>query len=272
MLDMGFLPQLHSILEVIPVKRQNLLFSATFSPRVEKLTHDFLEWPEKIEVTPQATPVETVESIAYEAPNFLTKIKLLEHLYDTQPDMDRVIVFCRTKTVATNVSRFLDRKTEGGVRLLHSNKDQNARLNAISEFKEGNIRSLVATDIAARGTDVEKVSHVINFEVPLNSDDYVHRIGRTGRAFQTGKAITFVNPAERWYLDKIMHHLGETIETHSLPGTIELAETPFHERQEMAREIDRQKKKDNPDYKGAFHDKKRKSGSKKSFHKKRKKR
>jgi ATP-dependent RNA helicase RhlE len=168
------------------------------------------------------------------------------------------MVFTRTKEVADNVSKYIERKNLGPVRVLHSNKGQNSRINAVKEFKDGQLRVLVATDVAARGIDVVKVSHVINFDVPVQYEDYVHRIGRTGRAMEVGTAITFANPAELYHVGKIEGVMREKILTKKLPAHIELEETSPEEAQEIAREIDRQKRKEDPTFQGAFHDRKKK--------------
>jgi len=259
MMDMGFMPQLRKIFEVIPRKRQNLLFSATFPPRVEKLSAEFLEFPVKLEVTPQATAAKQVEQELYLIPNLKTKINFLEFLLQDRETFNRVMIFTRKKDVADNVFRYIDRKGLGPARVIHSNKGQNPRINAVNEFKEGKLRVLVTTDVTARGIDVVKVSHVINFDVPILYEDYVHRIGRTGRAFQDGKAITFATPAETYHVEKIESLIREKIPVKSLPPQIEIAETLYEEGQEMAREIDRQKRKEDPTFKGAFHERKGKS-------------
>jgi ATP-dependent RNA helicase RhlE len=258
MMDMGFMPQLRKILEVLPRKRQNLLFSATFSERVEKLSAEFLEFPVKVEVTPQATTAKQVEQELYHVPNIKTKINFLEYLLRHQDEFSRVIIFTRTKESADNVFNFVDRKGFGPVKVIHSNKGQNSRINAVNEFKEGKLRVLVSTDVTARGIDVVKVSHVINFDVPAFHEDYVHRIGRTGRAFQEGKAMTFATKAELYHIDKIEKLIREKIPLKALPPEVEIAKTPFEESQAMALDIDWQKKKEDPSFKGAFHEKKRK--------------
>jgi ATP-dependent RNA helicase RhlE len=256
MMDMGFMRQLRKIFEVIPGKRQNLLFSATFSDRIESLSKEFLEFPVKIEVTPQATTASQVEQELYLVPNLKTKINFLEYLLQQEAEFNRVMVFTRTKEVANNVFKYLERKALGPVRVIHSNKGQNSRINAVNEFKEGCIRVLVSTDVTARGIDVTKVSHVINFDVPILYEDYVHRIGRTGRAFQEGKAITFVTKAEVYHIQKIEKLIREKIPVKELPAGVEISVTPFEEAQEMAREIDRQKRKEDPEFRGAFHERK----------------
>ncbi|MBX2914088.1 MAG: DEAD/DEAH box helicase [Cyclobacteriaceae bacterium] len=256
MMDMGFMPQLRKIFEVIPPKRQNVLFSATFPQKVERLAAEFLDFPVRIEITPQATVAVKVEQELYHVPNALTKINFLEYLLADKDTFTRVMIFTRTKEVADNVFRFLERKKLGPARVVHSNKGQNSRINAMNEFKEGKLRILVSTDVASRGIDVTNVSHVINFDVPIMYEDYVHRTGRTGRALREGKAITLVTDAETYHIDKIEKIIREKIPVKKLPKQVEIAETPFEEAQAMAREIDRQKRYEDPEFKGAFHLKK----------------
>lgn len=261
MMDMGFMPQIKNVLEVVPRKRQNMLFSATMHDKVILLTEDFLEFPEKIEIAPQATVIDTIEQRLYEVPNFKTKINLLEYFLKRE-EFQRVIVFTKTRTNADNVSKFIERKQLGPVRVIHANKGQNSRINAMYEFKEGDIRVLVSTDVTARGMDISMVSHVINFDVPLIDEDYVHRIGRTGRANNAGIAITFANELEMFSVAKIEALIQNTITRHNLPSEVFVEKTPFIESQEIARAIDDLKKKDDPDFKGAFHEKKKKFSTK----------
>lgn len=256
MMDMGFMPQLRKIFEVIPNKRQNLLFSATYPVKVERLAEEFIEFPVRVEITPQATVARKVEQELYRIPNMRTKINFLEHLLQDKETYSRVMIFARTKETADNVFKYLDRKHLGPAKVVHSNKGQNTRINSMNEFKEGNLRILVATDVASRGIDVVNVTHVINFDVPFVYEDYVHRIGRTGRAFQSGKAISFVTNAELYHIDKIQKIIREKIAVKELPSGIEVSETPFEEAQDMAREIDRQKRYEDPEFKGAFHERK----------------
>lgn len=255
MMDMGFMPQIRRILEVIPTKRQNLLFSATMSATVKKLSEEFLEFPEIVEVSPEQLAVETVEQSLYKIPNLKTKINFLETLL-ADDSFSRVIVFVKTKATADNVFKYLERKKFGPLRVIHSNKGQNSRINAMNEFKEGKLRILVSTDISARGIDVSMVSHVINFDVPLIYEDYVHRIGRTGRAKNEGIAITFANPAEMLHINKIEKLIKQQIPINDLPKGVEVANTLKEEQIQMEREIDMFKRKENPDFKGAFHEKK----------------
>lgn len=257
MLDMGFMPQLRKVFEVIPQKRQNLLFSATFPPKVEKLAEEFLLFPVKVEITPQSTPAKEVEQWQVHVPNLKTKINLLDYLLQDRDKFNRVMIFARTKQAANDVFKYIDRKRIGPVRVIHSNKGQNTRINAMNEFREGGLRVLVSTDVSSRGIDVSNVSHVINFDVPLKYDDYVHRIGRTGRANHPGEAITFVTPAEEFHITNIEKIIREKIPIRKLPREVELAETSLTEQQEQNRELDRQKRLADPSFKGAFHERKR---------------
>ena len=255
MMDMGFWPQLREIQEKLPQKKQQLLFSATFPERVERIADNFLLFPSRVEVTPQATPATTVEQRVYMVPNFKTKLNLLMHLLEGD-EMKRVMVFVRTKADATSMGKFMERSNVGEIRFLHSNIGQNSRMNAIKDFKDGNVRILVSTDVTARGIDVFEVSHVVNFQVPGHYEDYVHRIGRTGRAFKTGVAISFVDMSEEYHLTNIQKIIRQTIPVFEIPEVVHIEKTEPEEKQEQAREIDRQRRLDDPEFKGAFHEKK----------------
>ncbi|MGZ3750528.1 MAG: DEAD/DEAH box helicase [Mucilaginibacter sp.] len=257
MMDMGFMPQINRILEVVPRKRQNLLFSATMSDKIHELAGNFLENPTVIEVTPQATPAQTVNQKLYQVPNIKTKINLLKVLLAEPDDITKLLIFCKTRVTADDVYKFLIRKFgDKAVKVLHANKGQNTRINSINAFKNDEVKILVATDVASRGIDVSDVSHVINFDVPFVVEDYVHRIGRTGRALQSGEAITFCTPAEEYYIRKIEKLIRQTIPVSPLPADVFVEETPYEERQDQAKEVDLQKRKDDPEFKGAFHEKK----------------
>jgi len=240
MMDMGFWPQLREIQEKLPQKKQQLLFSATFPERVERIADNFLLFPSRVEVTPQATPATTVEQRVYMVPNFKTKLNLLMHLLEGD-EMKRVMVFVRTKADATSMGKFMERSNVGEIRFLHSNIGQNSRMNAIKDFKDGNVRILVSTDVTARGIDVFEVSHVVNFQVPGHYEDYVHRIGRTGRAFKTGVAISFVDQSEEYHLTNIQKIIRQIIPVFEIPEVVKIEKTEPEEKQDHAREIDRQK-------------------------------
>jgi ATP-dependent RNA helicase RhlE len=191
MLDMGFLPAIRQIVRALPKERQTLLFSASLSSEIEKLTSEFLQHPQMVQIGRRANPAETVEQVVYEVPKS-RKVALLLHLLRDRA-LDSVLVFSRTKHGADKIARKVE-QSGISVATLHSNRSQAQRLAALRAFKSGAVRVLVATDIAARGIDVEGISHVINFDFPPQPEDYVHRIGRTGRAHAIGDAISFATP------------------------------------------------------------------------------
>ena len=256
MMDMGFMPQIRKILEKIPSKRQNLLFSATFPEKVEVLAEEFLEFPEKIEVTPQATPAETIHQIVYRTYNFQTKLNLLVSILKGLSEEDAALVFVKTKKHATEIGKYLKRKLITEVAFLHANKGTNTRSAAVESLHAGTVKILVTTDVASRGLDVARISMVINFDIPVQYEDYVHRIGRTGRAMREGRAISFVNAPDELHLSRVEKLIRMKIQEEPIADHLIAKETPYEEQQEILRKIDDQKKRADPDFKGAFHDKK----------------
>ena len=246
MMDMGFMPQIRQVQEVVPNKRQNILFSATFPPRVERLADEFLLWPTRIEVTPESTPVSTVTQYKLALPNLRTKIAFIEWYVREKLGEDRLLVFTRRKEEAENLYKFLQRTFEIGIRAVHSNKGQNSRINAMNEFRSGDVQILIATDVASRGIDVPETQWVINASVPRDPHDYIHRIGRTGRAFREGSALTLFDPAEKFAMERIESLTGDAILEYSELPELESFETPKREKQEQAREIDLELKKTRP--------------------------
>ena len=200
MLDMGFIPDIKRIMRLLPAKRQNLLFSATFSNEIKKLADELLNAPKLIEVARRNTAAETVAQSAYKVAQD-AKRALLVHLV-TSRNVWQVLCFVRTKHGASRLARQLER--EGlAASAIHGDKTQAARLEALSQFKEGKLQVLVATDVAARGLDIDDLPLVVNYELPHVPEDYIHRIGRTGRAGASGEAISFVAPEEERYLAEI---------------------------------------------------------------------
>jgi ATP-dependent RNA helicase RhlE len=208
MLDMGFLPDIRRIVKGLPARRQTLLFSATLSREIETITHEFLRAPKTVQIGRRANPAETVTQFVYEVPKNL-KTALLVHLL-REPSLNMVLVFSRMKHGADRLSRSLEAH---GIRTatLHSNRSQNQRLRALKDFKSGAVRVLVATDIAARGIDVDGISHVVNYDFPMHPEDYVHRIGRTGRAHAVGDAISFVTPEDQSALRTLERFIGRGV-------------------------------------------------------------
>jgi len=205
MLDMGFLPSIKRIIQSLPKKRQTLMFSATLSKEIEALTHEFQHSPKIVQIGRRSNPAETVTQFVYEVPMHLKPV-LLSHLLQDEK-LDMVLVFTRTKHGADRVARRLE---QTGVKCatLHANRSQNQRLKALADFKSGAVRVLVATDIAARGIDVDGISHVVNYDFPMHSEDYVHRIGRTGRAQAIGDAISFITSEDQSALRSLEKFIG----------------------------------------------------------------
>ncbi len=215
MFDMGFINDVKKIISRIPAKRQTLLFSATMSSEVKSLVASIQTNPELIEIGEQRKPVETVEQVFYSASQE-TKLDLLFHILRNE-DLDSVLVFSRTKHGADKISHKLERAGIKSV-AIHSNRTQAQRQRALAGFKQGHFKVMVATDIAARGIDVEGISHVINYDTPTFAEDYIHRIGRTGRASLTGDAITFVSNQEHKYLKSIERYTGKRFELKRYEG------------------------------------------------------
>lgn len=223
MLNLGFRTQINRVLDLLPEKRQNLLFSATITPEVEALLDQYFNSPIRIEAAPAGTPLAQIEQVGYELPNFYTKANLLELLLNQHEEMNKVLVFAATKHIADQLFQEMESRFPEQVGVLHSNKDQNYRLNTVQRFKEGQYRFIIATDLVARGIDIASVSHVINFDVPEIRENYIHRIGRTGRADQSGKAITFVTEKERKQLGEIEALMDYSIPFHPLPQDLEIS-------------------------------------------------
>ncbi len=222
MLNLGFRTQLTNLLDILPVRRQNLMFSATITDDVELLIHEFFNYPEKIEVVPNGTPLELIIQSAYLVPNFYTKINLLNFLLEN-PELEKVLIFVDSKKLADRMAEHIDKKYESNLGVMHSNKSQNYRLNTIKKFESGEYRILIATDIIARGLDILNVSHVINFDTPSIPENYIHRIGRTGRADKQGEAITFINEVEVPYQEQIEELMNQPIPIAEIPEDVKIS-------------------------------------------------
>jgi ATP-dependent RNA helicase RhlE len=215
MLDMGFLPDVRRILEKCPRKRHTSLFSATIPPEIESLIRWAMNDPETIEIGARRSPAETVKHVVYPVSDS-QKFDLLKSLLD-QVNYDSAIVFCRTRSRADRIGHMLHRENHA-VAILHSNRTQREREQALRGFRDGRYELLVATDIAARGLDILDVSHVINYDVPQHPEDYVHRIGRTGRAQAAGDAFTLMVAEDRGHMEAIEKFIGTKIERVKLEG------------------------------------------------------
>ena len=219
MLDMGFINDIKKLLKVLPKKRQSLFFSATMPGNIQKLSREILHKPQKVEVTPESTTAETVQQVVYFT-NRTDKRKLLLHLLKNQ-ELDQVLIFERTKRGADRLSRDLSKKNIRAV-AIHGDKAQNQRQRALNDFKKGKLRVLVATDIAARGIDIDKLNYVVNFDVPNIPETYVHRIGRVGRAGETGIAISLCEPEENVFftdIEKLIKRKVDRAQENPFPQT-----------------------------------------------------
>lgn len=220
MLNLGFRKQLTDIMELLPAKRQNLLFSATLTSDVEGLFTEYFRDPVKIEVAPHGTPLEKIEQSGYHVPNFNTKANLLRLLLSENADLSKVLVFVSTKKMADRLFENLNKDFPEQIGVIHSNKSQNFRINAIQQFENGTHRVLIATDIIARGLDIVDVTHVVNFDIPAVPGDYIHRIGRTGRADKAGAAISFISENEMEYQMEIERLMKKAIPIQPLPDNL----------------------------------------------------
>ncbi|MGI9138977.1 MAG: DEAD/DEAH box helicase [Sediminibacterium sp.] len=223
MLNLGFRKQITNILELLPKKRQNLLFSATITEDVEKLMDDYFNAPVRVEAAPTGTPLENIIQTAYHVPNFNTKLNLLHYLFSSDDGMNKVLIFAATKTLADQLFEQLEIKFPEIVGVIHSNKEQNYRFNTVKQFKLGVFKYIIATDVMARGIDVAEVTHVINFDTPDVPENYIHRIGRTGRADKKGIAITFITEKEKVLQKAIENLMKQEIPLLPLPLDVEIS-------------------------------------------------
>lgn len=239
MLDMGFIHDIRKLLEVLPKRRQSLFFSATMPDNIVQLSRKILYKPQKVEVTPESTTAETVKQLVYFT-NRADKKKLIMHILK-DPKKDQVLVFSKTKHGADRLARDLSRKKINAA-AIHGDKAQNQRQRSLKNFKTKELRVLVATDIAARGIDIDKLNWVINFDIPNVPETYVHRIGRVGRAGETGTAISIAEPEENAFvkdIEKLIKQPIEVISEHPFPQT----EKPMTKEEKKQWEKEKQKRK-----------------------------
>jgi ATP-dependent RNA helicase RhlE len=207
MLDLGFRPQIINIFDLLKERRQNIMFSATMTSEIDVIINEFFIVPEKVSIAVSGTPLNNIEQKCYPVQNFYTKINLLSYLLQDREEYSKVLVFISTKKHADKVFEAIEEEYGAEACVMHSNKSQNYRIRSIKQFDEGKNRILIATDVMARGLDLEKITHVINFDTPDFPENYMHRIGRTGRAEQLGKTILFYTPKEEEYklaIEKLM--------------------------------------------------------------------
>lgn len=259
MLDLGFRHQLINIFDILPAKRQNIMFSATMTEDVDALINDFFLNPEKISVAVSGTPLENIAQFRYDVPNYYTKLNLIIHLLKDKEDLNKVLVFVSNKRMADRLFDGLTEQFPGECCVIHSNKTQNYRLRSIEQFDKGDKRILVATDVMARGLDFETVSHVFNFDTPSYPENYMHRIGRTGRAEQQGVAILFSAEAESEAREQIEALMQMTIPVLELPESVTISTELLDEERPENKERYNPLKRDEDEVGPAFHEKKEKN-------------
>jgi len=224
MFNLGFRTQINNVLDLLPERRQNLLFSATITAEVETLMHTHFNNPAWIEAAPVGTPLENIDQRLYHVPNFHTKVNLLTLLLTEDESMTKVMVFAATKKLADELYDILEARLPGQSGVVHSNKAQNQRFNTVKKFRDGEFRLMIATDLVARGIDIAEVTHVVNFDIPDEKESYIHRIGRTGRADRRGISIAFASPREAEELAAIQELMKYEIPVQPLPEHLEISE------------------------------------------------
>ncbi len=263
-LNLGFRHQLVTVLDMLPEKKQSVLFSATMTEDVENIIQTFFKSPDFIEIEKSGTPLDKIDQELFHVPNFYTKINLLTSLLQDKETYSRTVVFVKNKRVADKLYNELEAQgNHKDISIIHSNKSQNYRLQAIKGFQEGLHRVLIATDVLARGIDISEITHVINFDIPKDAENYIHRIGRTGRAEKNGNALTFVvneNEEEQTILTSIEELMGMKIPVLDFPTEVTISSKLTED--EIPKEVIKpyQKKRSKEFAPGpAFHEKKDKN-------------
>jgi ATP-dependent RNA helicase RhlE len=223
-LNLGFRFQVTSLLSMMKNKRQNILFSATMTDEVDEMLEEYFELPEEITLAPSGTPIEKIVQLAYSTPNFLTKLNLLNHILASDESTSRVLIFANNKKSVDLIANSIEENYPEQFGVIHSNKSQNYRLNTMAAFQAGELRGIVTTDVMARGLDISDVTHVINFEFTDIPEQYIHRIGRTGRADKSGIAISFISPKEEEIQIEAEILMEKEIQFLDFPEEVEVAE------------------------------------------------
>ncbi len=260
MLDLGFRHQLINIFDIIPQRRQNIMFSATMTHDVTVLINAFFKNPVQVSIAVSGTPLENIEQARYNVPNFNTKVNLVTHLLNDTETYNKVLIFVAYKRMADRLFDRLSSDFKEELCVIHSNKTQNYRLRSIEQFREGTNRILIATDIMARGLDIDNVSHVINFDTPDYPENYMHRIGRTGRAERKGNSLVFSTKSEEQAINQIEALMRMTIPLVTIPETVQISTELIEEERPQITERNNPTKRPDENTPGpAFHDKKEKN-------------
>ncbi|MFO0323184.1 MAG: DEAD/DEAH box helicase [Bacteroidota bacterium] len=256
MLNLGFRTQIIQILDILPEKRQNLMFSATLNEDVETMIENYFTKPVYVELITRGTPLEKIIQNVYHVPNFFTKINLLENLLVTEKEFRKVLVFVKNKKIADDIFKSLETKFGLEIGVIHSNKTQPQRFDAVKKFDEGIHKLLIATDVIARGLDLKDVTHVLNFDMPLKDpNSYIHRIGRTGRSDKTGVSISFVTKTDIEILKAIEELMNKKMTVLELPSSVEISTDLTQDEKPVTREKNLNKNKKLIKPTGAFHEK-----------------
>lgn len=260
MLDLGFRHQLINIFDILPQRRQNIMFSATMTQDVNVLINDFFKSPKRVSIAVSGTPLENISQERYNPANFHTKVNLLVHLLKDTERFNKVLVFVAFKKMADRLFEKLDETFNKELCIIHSNKTQNYRLRSIEQFRKGENRILIATDVMARGLDIDNISHVINFDTPDFPENYMHRIGRTGRAERKGQAIIFSTEKEKDSIESIEELMKMEIPLIEFPKDVEISKELLEEERPQIREHYNPIKRKDEDAPGpAFHEKSEKN-------------
>ncbi|MCK5907140.1 MAG: DEAD/DEAH box helicase, partial [Flavobacteriales bacterium] len=228
-----FKAQLTHILDLLPIKRQNIMFSATLNRGVDNIIQDYFNDPIRVEIAKHGTPLEKIEQSAYMVPNYHTKLNLIKYLLHDE-EVKKVLIFAARKKWADRLYEILSEDFDGQMDVLHSNKSQNYRIQALQKFADNEFRILIATDVIARGVDVDDITHVISFDTPDFPENYIHRIGRTGRAKKTGKSIALISKIEEEYLEDIEELMGMEIPKLEIPEDVEISEILLESEKELS--------------------------------------
>jgi ATP-dependent RNA helicase RhlE len=258
MLDLGFRHQLINIFDLLPERRQNIMFSATMTEDVDALIDEFFKNPERVSIAVSGTPLENIKQFRYEVPNFYTKVNLLIDLLQDEERFNKTLIFVSNKKMADRLFEKLDEHFKEELCVIHSNKTQNYRLRSIEQFRNGDNRILVATDVMARGLDIDNVSHVINFDTPNYPENYMHRIGRTGRAEREGEAILFTTESDAEAIENIQNLMQMEIPILEFPEHVEISNQLIEEERPQIKERNNPNKKPE-DVGPAFHEKSEKN-------------
>lgn len=257
-LNLGFRVQLTSILSMMRNKRQNILFSATMTEEVDELLDEYFNFPEEVSLAPSGTPLEKIQQSVIAVPNFLTKINILKHWLENDESMSRLLVFVNSKRLADFVLEHLEEDFPEQFGAIHSNKSQNYRLNTMELFQNGELRGLVTTDIMARGLDITDITHVINLQLPEIPEQYIHRIGRTGRADKDGIAINLIAPKEEELQLDIEELMDYEIPVMPIPESVKIEERKLEFEKDRIK-LKKSVKRAEEERGAAFHEKKDKN-------------